>query len=96
MKIKVVFILMALLKSTVTLAQNATPPAECHRRCTTLAFEEPEYTNDKFKAKLKAIQDKKKGELDPEKIKELEDVEKNEMDDLKDSLDRMCRKICKY
>ncbi|WP_228893863.1 hypothetical protein [Pseudoduganella aquatica] len=93
---KIAFAAIFFLKLTIVYAQTATPPAECHRRCTTLAFEEPEYTNEKFKAKLKAIQERKKGETNPEKLKELEDIEKSEMDDLKDSLDRMCRKICKY
>lgn len=93
---KIAFIFAFLLTSNLAFAQTATPPEECHRRCTTLAFEEPEYTNEKFKAKLKAIQEKKKGETDPAKLKELEQIEKDEMDDLKDSLDRTCRKICKY
>lgn len=77
-------------------AQSRTTPEVCYKRCTTLAFEEPELADDRFKAKFVKIQAKKKEETDPVKLKELEEAEKNEIERMKESLERSCTKICKY
>lgn len=94
-KMRILFLVGVFLALNAT-AQPRTTPEVCYKRCTTLAFEEPELVDDRFNAKLMKIRAKKKEETDPAKIKELEDAEKNEIERLKESLERTCSKTCKY
>ncbi|MES2324372.1 MAG: hypothetical protein V4633_19125 [Pseudomonadota bacterium] len=78
-------------------AQTPTTPAECYKRCTTLAFEDPELLNNpRFNKKLKEIQAQKKEETEPSKIAELDEDEKAEVEKMKGKLVKSCSKICKY
>lgn len=77
-------------------AQTVTPPAECYRRCTTLAFEEPELANEKFIAKLNSIREQKKLETDSQKLKRLNEEEDMEKEKLEIFLAKTCKKVCKY
>lgn len=88
--------LWSALLPAIGAAQTPTTPAECYRRCTTLAFEDPELLSESYKEKIKKIQARKKQETDPLKIRELEEIEDAEMEKLKRSLAKTCTKICKY
>ncbi|MBV7537503.1 hypothetical protein KW842_17180 [Duganella sp. sic0402] len=93
---KIVFALVLLFNSTLTIAQSKFSPQECYSRCTTSAAEEPFSMPEKVTAALKAIQEKKKSESDPAKLKQLEKMEEEELENLKDAMERMCSKICGY
>jgi hypothetical protein len=86
-----------LFNSTLAIAQSKFSPQECYGRCTTtLASEDPASMPEKVTATLKAIQEKKKSETDPVKLKQLKKMEEDELENLKDATERMCSKICGY
>jgi hypothetical protein len=90
-----------LLASTLSLHAAAqlkpTTKQECNRRCHASDFAFPALpATVKHKERLLRIQEQRKNETDPEKLKALAKAEEEEMDIRKDDIGQMCRSMCRH
>ncbi|HBZ07737.1 MAG TPA: hypothetical protein DEP03_15685 [Massilia sp.] len=87
----------ALGSSASALGEPLFSPAACYKKCTTLAFEEPDALRGRYAEKMKKIQDLQKQqrvEQDSAKLKTLRDAEAAETESLKDAFEKNCSKMC--
>lgn len=87
----------ALGASATALGEPQFSPEACYKKCTTLAFEEPDALLGRYAEKMKriqALQKQQQVEQDGEKLKTLRAAEQEETESLKDALDRSCSKMC--
>ncbi|MES2073201.1 MAG: hypothetical protein V4488_22805 [Pseudomonadota bacterium] len=77
-------------------AQTPTTPPVCYSRCNLVPVTHPDGMDPRFFESVRKIQAKKKEEIDPVKIKELEEAEKDEMERIMEKHRKFCSKLCKY
>lgn len=77
-------------------AQTPTTPPVCYSRCNAVPIKQPEEMIPSYFASVRKIQEQKKNETDPAKIKELEEAEQEEMDRIMEKRRKFCSKLCKY
>lgn len=87
----------ALAGSATALGEPLFSPAGCHKKCTSLAFDEPDALRGRYAEKMNKIRDLQKQqqvEQDREKLKTLREAEEAETESLKNALDRNCSRMC--
>lgn len=95
--VRVLMCVGALGTSGAALGEPQFSPAACYKKCTTLAFEEPEALHGRSAEKMKriqALQKQQQVEQDRDKLRTLREAEEAETESLKDALDKSCSKMC--
>lgn len=91
------FLLASTLSVHAAAQLQPTTKQECTRRCNADSAEFPTHpVTIKHKERLRRIQEQRRNETDPEKLKQLAKAEEEEMDIRKDDIDMMCRTMCRH